>query len=91
MLGWGGMGIGLVFWGIFKTKPQNHKQPRLEGACGGHLVQSLAQSRRNSEVRSKVDLPLSSLHPEADVLRSSLHLPFWPPSLVTWRQNLGQC
>lgn len=60
------MDITLDFWGIFKIKTQGHEQPRLERACGDHLVQSPAQRRSNSEVRSKVDLPLSSLHPEAE-------------------------
>ena len=60
----------------------------MAGACGGHLVQSPAQSRPNSEVRSKGDLLLSFLHPETGVLRSSVSLTFWPPSSVPWKAEL---
>lgn len=77
-------GYWVGFGGILKIKTQRQKQPRLEGAWGGHLDQSPAQSRSNSEVSA------SSLHPEAKVLRSSPHLPFWPAGSVTWRQNLCQ-
>lgn len=51
---------------VFFIKTQSRKQPRLEGGRGGHLVQSPAQSRTYSEGRSKVGLPLSFLHPEAE-------------------------